>query len=96
MNQAICDAIQTMTILELRYHDYTRTVEPHAYGRDKAGDEILRCYQIAGGSQSGERVGWKLLKVAEIYASHKTKQTFKIRPEYRRNDSAMQYIFAQL
>jgi len=45
MNPAITQAIKEKKILELRYHGYARTVEPHAYGRDKGGDEILRCYQ---------------------------------------------------
>lgn len=57
MNSTINDAIRTMTVLELLYHDYSLTVEPNAYGRDNAGEEILRCYQVAGGSQSGGRVG---------------------------------------
>ena len=96
MNPTICDAIRTETALELRYHDYSRTVEPHAYGRDKVGEEILRCYQVAGGSQSRVHAGWKLLKVAEVYAVQKTNQKFKCRPEYRRNDSAMGYIFVQI
>ena len=33
---------------------HRRVVEPHAYGRDEDGDEIIRCYQVAGGSASGE------------------------------------------
>ncbi|WP_395055077.1 hypothetical protein [Polaromonas sp.] len=96
MKQDIADAIAELRVLELRYSGYTRTVEPHAYGRDKSGDEILRCYQTGGGSQSGERVGWKLLKVADVYAIHTLKAVFGQRPEYKRNDKAMDYIFCQL
>ena len=96
MNPTITQAITEKRVLELRYHGYSRIVEPHAYGRDKDGDEILRCYQTSGGSESGERVGWKLLKVREVFSLHLAKETFVARPEYRRNDKAMTYVFSQL
>jgi hypothetical protein len=96
MNPVILQAIRKRQVLELRYHDYLRMVEPHAYGRDKDGDEILRCYQISGGSESGERAGWKLLKVREVSSLHIAEITFLQRPEYRRNDKAMEHIFEQL
>lgn len=96
MNSTVIQAIRDRKILELRYHGYSRIVEPHAYGRDKDDDEILRCYQTSGGSESGERVGWKLLKVREVFSLHLTKDIFSIRPEYKRNDKAMVYIFEQL
>lgn len=96
MNLSVSQAIQNRHVLELRYHGYSRIVEPHAYGRDKDGDEILRCYQISGGSESGERAGWKLLKVREIFSLHDTTNAFLPRPEYRRNDKVMVYIFEQL
>lgn len=96
MNSTVIQAIRDRKVLELRYHGYSRIVEPHAYGRDKDGDEILRCYQTSGGSESGERIGWKLLKVREVFSLHLTKDIFSIRPEYKRNDKAMGYIFEQL
>ncbi len=96
MNSELAKAIEDTKVVELRYHGYTRTVEPHAYGRDKSGDEILRCFQTAGGSESGERTGWKLLKVAEVYSIHVEKMTFRARDGYRPNDKAMEYIFRQL
>lgn len=96
MKVDIGEAIAQRHLLELRYHGYSRTVEPHTYGRNKSGDEVLRCYQVRGGSESGERVGWKLLKVADAFAIQKLKQLFSQRPEYKRNDKAMDYIFSQL
>lgn len=96
MNSIISQAIQQRKVLELRYHGYSRMVEPHAYGRDKDGDEILRCYQVSGGSESGERIGWKLLKVREVFSLHLTSDNFSVRSEYKRNDKAMAYIFEQL
>lgn len=82
MNAEIADTIASQRYLELRYHGYNRIVEPHAYGRDNAGYEILRCFQVSGGSESGERTGWKLLKVTDIYSVHGLKDKFLLRPEY--------------
>lgn len=96
MKSELLEAIDTQNVVELRYHGYARTVEPHAYGRDKSGEEILRCFQVSGGSESGERTGWKLLKVAEVYSIHVEKNVFQARDGYRRNDKAMGYIFSQL
>ncbi len=96
MNEAISEAIREKLMLELRYHGFSRIVEPHAYGRDKNGDEILRCYQVSGGSESGERIGWKLLKVRDAFSLFVTSASFAPRSDYRRNDKAMEYIFCQL
>lgn len=96
MNQTLCQAINERKLVELRYSGYSREVEPHAYGRDKGGDEILRCFQVSGGSESGERFGWKLLKVREIYSMHILQMSFMPRQEYKRGDKAMEYIFCQI
>lgn len=97
MNSQIIDAIKNKKILELRYHGFNRVVEPHAYGRDKDGDEILRCFQIAGGSESGESTGWKLLKVRDIYfIVMLMDKDFTTRSGYKKNDSKMTIIFEQI
>lgn len=89
MKTEITEAISQMVSIELRYSGYMRIVEPHAYGRDKSGEEILRCFQASEGSESDESTGWKLLKVADAYAIQGTRTKFSPRPEYRRNDRAM-------
>lgn len=96
MNPLILKAIKSSTVIELRYKNYLRIVEPHAYGRDKDGDEILSCYQTSGGSESGVRVGWKLLKVKEAFSFHLINTIFSVRKEFKRNDKAMMYIFEQI
>lgn len=95
MNATLVNAIKKMKMLELRYHGYSRLVEPHAYGCDKDGVEILRCYQTSGGSNSGENVGWKLLKVREALSLHEIETTFSLRRDYKRNDKAMIQFFVQ-
>jgi hypothetical protein len=50
MNRLICEAINKGRTLELRYHGYSRTAEPHAYGRAEDGNSLLQCFQTSGGS----------------------------------------------
>lgn len=52
MNSAICDTINDRYLLELRYHVYSRSIEPYAYGRDRDGEKILRCYQQSRGAKA--------------------------------------------
>lgn len=97
MHQTLILAIRGKQVLELRYNGYSRLIEPHAYGADKNGVDKLRCYQVGGGSASGDPVDWKMLKVAEIGSIHLTGRHFSIaRSGYKSNDPAIARIYAQL
>ena len=95
MNTVLKQAITDLKMVKLRYQGYLRVVEPHAYGRNKDGDEILWCYQTSGGSKSVS-TGWKLFKVREVFTPQLTNTTFQARHEYKRNHSAMIHTFAQI
>lgn len=72
-------------------------MEPHAYGVAKAGNEILRCYQVGGASESGNAVDWKLMRVDEISALTILDRTFRgPRAGYKRGDKAMVQVYCQL
>lgn len=96
MNTIVCDAIGAHFKLELTYHGYSRLVEPYALGLDKGGEATLRCYQVTGGSESGDSAGWKLLKLAEMYQVAIVREEFSIRREYRRGDKAMTRILCEV
>jgi hypothetical protein len=97
MNQVIASAIKNRQILAISYHGFTRTVEPHTYGINHKGNEVLRCYQIAGGSVSGSPSPWKLLRLDEMRSIATTGNVFQgPRRDYKRDDKDMQRIFAQL
>jgi len=66
MNQILMAAIRSKELLAILYHEHTREIEVYAYGATRLGDEVALCFQTAGGSESGEVPGWKLLKVEEI------------------------------
>jgi hypothetical protein len=97
MNQVILSAIANKAVLRLEYHGFYRVVEPHAYGVNDLGHELLRCYQTSGGSESHEQQGWKLLLLSETYSISQSGATFAgARQDYKRGDKAMSRIYAQL
>jgi hypothetical protein len=60
-----CKALRTGKLLSLHYDGYSRSVEVHACGYTKQGHAVIRAWQISGGSASGERQGWKLMRLDE-------------------------------
>jgi len=66
MERSICQAIERHHLLRLGYGGVSRVVEPHIYGEDSHGHELLSAYQVSGGSRSGEPVGWKLFDMTRV------------------------------
>jgi len=66
VRRSICQAIEDHSLLKLDYGDRLRIVEPHIYGEDSRGHELLSAYQVSGGSVSGEHVGWKLFDLDKV------------------------------
>lgn len=93
----ITSAIENRNLLTFTYDGRPRTVEPHTYGVDSKGHMALRAFQVGGGSESGEYVGWKLFHVQEMHGLNIQPQTFSgARPGYKRGDKAFASIQAQL
>ena len=96
-NPLLAQAIAERRLIELRYGSFVRVVEPHAYGVDASGVEKLRCWQVSGGSDSAERSGWKLFMADHIRSTTMCEGQFSsARPGYKRQDTAMRRIYAQL
>ena len=90
-------AISGRHVVSFTYDGFRRVVEPHCYGVDNKGHLALRAYQVGGGSESGEYVGWKLFHVHEMHGLTAQPQTFSgSRSGYKRGDKAFQSIRAQL
>ena len=96
MNPVICTAIRNRRTLQVLYHGHTRLIEPHVYGVDTTGEEMLSCYQVTGGSASGEDTGWKSLKSAQLSEVITTSRHFRPRPEFRAGDRAMREIYCEV
>jgi len=92
-----CRALHSGACLELRYDGYTRIVEVHAVGESKAGNDVMRVWQVRGGSESNERVGWKLLRLDEATGYGLTSErSLAPRNGYNPDDSAMVGIYCRI
>lgn len=85
-------AIRDRRRLRFRYNGRPRLVEPQCYGLGTRGTQLLRAHQLEGGEQAEP-----LFDVARIEALELLDATFDHPgPHYRRGDSAMASIFAEL
>lgn len=92
-----CDALRQGKCLELRYDGYSRVVEVHAAGYTRDDNPIMRVWQVRGGSVSGERTGWKLMRAEETFSAHIIDEPSQApRRGYKRGDSAMARILCQI
>ena len=94
---SIALAIKNKQLLSFTYDGFAREVEPHCLGVDKKGHPALRAFQVNGGSESGEYVGWKMFHVNEIRNLNVLQKKFTIsRPGYKRGDKDMAQIKAEV
>jgi predicted DNA-binding transcriptional regulator YafY len=91
MNE-ITQAINERRRIAFKYHDKRRLVEPQCYGVGTKGNELLRGHQLSGGSQAEPLFEVTKMTDLVVLDEHFTKPG----PNYKRNDSAMRVIFAQL
>lgn len=82
-----CEALGKRRCLALRYHGFARLVEAHVVGRTGEGEELMRAWQVSGGSTGGEPVGWKMMKLDAVSALRLTSQrSLAPRPGYNPDD----------
>ena len=83
-------AIKGRHLISLWYDPGVRVVEPHALGYGADGQLLLRAFQVAGASASGQPSHWKLFRLDRMRDAKLNGQSFrKPRPDYKRDDSAM-------
>ena len=94
---AACQALHQGRVLELQYDGYSRCVEVHAVGISTADHYVMACWQTSGGSASGERVGWKLMRLDEVRGAVISGELSAApRDGYRRGDKRMPRIICEL
>ncbi|MBA1158925.1 hypothetical protein [Microvirga mediterraneensis] len=95
--QTAVDALRSGRRLEIRYDGYIRVVEVHACGYTPKGHAVMRVWQVRGGSVSGERAGWKLLRLDETRGLQILDEPSEApRPQYKKGDRDMARILAQI
>lgn len=96
MIEILTRAIQLREVLAFTYSGLARIVEPHAVGVSRAGNPVLRCYQVQGGHVTPGHE-WDLCEISRISNLGTTGELFAgQRPGYRRGDRHMVTIFAEL
>jgi len=85
-------AIREKRRLRFVYHGSPRLVEPQCHGIGHRGTELLRAYQLEGGTQPEPLFDVSKISVLQVLDEHFEKAG----PNYKRDDSAMREIFAQL
>jgi predicted DNA-binding transcriptional regulator YafY len=91
-NAQICDAISKKLLIEIIYDGQNRLIEPHAYGYDKLQHELLRAWQIQPAPSD-----WRTFRVDKSISISTTTTHFAgPRPDYSRDDKAMEHIYCQI
>ncbi|GEC59294.1 hypothetical protein BEL01nite_83370 [Bradyrhizobium elkanii] len=84
-----------MSGVELQW--LSRVVEVHCVGITTKGNPGMRVWQVRGGSESNEPVGWKMLLLDEaLGAKLTTEQSQAPRQGYKRGDKGMQSITCEI
>jgi hypothetical protein len=92
LNATVVAAIRTKHRVRFVYSGKVRLAEPQCYGIGTKGTELLRVHQLRGGSQREP-----LFDVAKIEDLVVLDETFDAPgPNYKKDDSAMVTIYAQL
>lgn len=92
MNELLLTAIRKKRRIHFVYHDKDRIGEPQCYGISTAGKEVVRVFQISGGSQ--QEPLFEVSKIEQLFVSNEAFQ--EPGPNYKQGDSAMSVIFAEL
>lgn len=97
LSDTACDALQKGVCLELKYNGFSRVVEVHCVGITTKDNLGMRVWQVRGGSESNEPVGWKLLLLEEATgASLTTEKSQAPRQGYKRGDKGMKRIICEI
>lgn len=92
MDHNIVQSIHQKRRLRFAYNGRIRVVEPQCYGIGRKGTELLRAHQLEGGREPEP-----LFNVAKMTNLEVLDDSFASPgPHYRKNDSAIEVIFAQL
>lgn len=89
LESIIINVIDNKQVVRIKYKDnFYRDLEIYDYGTTKTGRQAISAYQINGGSQSGERSGWKIFFLDDIQNIIITQKQFTSpRPKWNPNEN---------
>jgi hypothetical protein len=97
MYLTIFEAIEKRFLLQFHYDDHFRIVEPHMYGSDAKGVDLLCGFQIAGMDVLAKRRGWNKFEVTKLMHLQCLPTLFAgPRPPYRLHSNTFKRIYCQV
>ena len=97
LRQQLCAAITRRSLVMFEYGDLVRVVEPHRFGVNSAGHEMLSGWLRAGYSRSDPAGGWRNYLLTEVEALQMLDAPFAgPRPGYAAHDPRMREIYCEL
>lgn len=93
----LCGAIRRRSLVMFEYGDLIRVVEPHRFGINSAGHEMLSGWLRAGYSRSDPAGGWRNYLVRDVRALQVLDAPFAgTRPGYVAPDLRMREVYCEL
>lgn len=93
----LCAAIRRRSLVMFEYGDLIRVVEPHRFGINSAGHEMLSGWLRAGYSRSDPAGGWRNYLVRDVSALQVLDAPFAgTRPGYVAPDPRMREVYCEL
>jgi len=97
LREQLCAAIQRRSLVMFEYGDLIRVVEPHRFGVNSAGHEMLSGWLRAGYSRSDPAGGWRNYLLNDISALQVLDAPFAdTRPGYAAHDPRMREVYCEL
>ena len=97
LREQLCGAIRRRSLVMFEYGDLIRVVEPHRFGVNSAGHEMLSGWLRAGYSRSDPAGGWRNYLLHEVSALQVLDAPFAgARPGYAAQDPRMPQVFCEL
>ena len=97
LREQLCAAIRRRSLVMFEYGDLIRVVEPHRFGVNSAGHEMLSGWLRAGYSRSDPAGGWRNYLVSDVSALQVLDAPFAgTRPGYAAHDPRMREVYCEL
>ena len=97
LREQLCAAIRRRSLVMFEYGDLIRVVEPHRFGINSAGHEMLSGWLRAGYSRSDPAGGWRNYLLSDVSAMQVLDAPFAgTRPGYAAHDPRMREVFCEL
>jgi hypothetical protein len=97
LREQLCAAIRRRSLVMFEYGDLIRVVEPHRFGVNSAGHEMLSGWLRAGYSRSDPAGGWRNYLLSDVSALQVLDAPFAgTRPGYVAHDPRMRETYCEL